>query len=343
MRLCCYGHVAIVCRGCKSSETVGGAGEGKNLGHTCPLRLRARENINRIVHEDNAKMHWEYMDSWCMNRVQDNLSRRVLRGYSSARSRDFFTATNSGSIVGFRPAFVPLTPDDTGNGQVVPVATLYMDGKPVLVPRYPVMDGDVQEYRNGTKLEFREPLDDPRYQIQVIKVDGIYIADRNLLCDISWDELNRQGFGYQAPAPKAELPTLEAAAAAPNWEKMFSWLDEPVRCGYLAPDFTMETDPAIENEKIGFRPMFAGDPNIPNGVGVPIATLYLSGSPTRIPKYPDHEGDIPEFKSGDKIEFREPLGDPEYQITATAVGDKLIADYCVLRNISWNELKAQGF
>ena len=53
-------------------------------------------------------------------------------------------------------------------------------------------------YRNGTKLEFREPLDDPRYQIQAIKVDGIYIADRNLLYSISWDELNRQGFGYIA-------------------------------------------------------------------------------------------------------------------------------------------------
>ena len=50
-----------------------------------------------------------------------------------------------------------------------------------------------------------------------------------------------------------------------------------------------------------------------------VATLYLSGTPVK------------------------PLDDPEYQITATAVGGKLIADYCVLRNISWNELKAQGF
>ena len=161
-------------------------------------------------------MHWEYMDSWCMNRVQDNLSRRVLRGYSSARSRDFFTATNSGSIVGFRPAFVPLTPDDTGNGQVVPVATLYMDGKPVLVPRYPAWSGDVQKYRKGAKLEFREPLDDPRYQIQAIKVDGIYIADRNLLCMISWKELTQQRFGNQILAPKVELPTLEATTAMPH-------------------------------------------------------------------------------------------------------------------------------
>ena len=296
-----------------------------------------------IVQKDNGKMHWGKMYSWCMDRDKDYSSSRAVRGYNSARLWHYNNAAYSSPYVGFRPAFIPLTPDDTGNGQVVPVATLYMDGKPVLVPRYPVMGGGVQKYRKGAKLEFREPLNNPRYQIQAIKVDGIYIADRNILCCISWDELNWQGFGYQAPAPKAELPTLEAAAAAPNWEKMFSWLDEPVRCGYLAPDFTMETDPAIENEKIGFRPMFAGDPNIPNGVGVPIATLYLSGSPTRIPKHPDHEGDIPEFRPGDKIEFREPLDDPEYQITATAVGDKLIADYCVLRNISWNELKAQGF
>lgn len=124
---------------------------------------------------------------------------------------------------------------------------------------------------------------------------------------------------------------------------MFCWLDEPIRCGYLASDCTVITDPAVESEKIGFRPMFPGDPSIPDGERISVATLYLSGTPVKVPEQPDYEGDIPEFKPGDKIEFREPLDDPEYQITATAVGGKLIADYCVLRNISWNELKAQGF
>ena len=301
------------------------------------------DRLADIVHEDDDKMHWREMYSWCMDLGKDHLSLRAVRGCDSARYWFNNYASRSSQLVGFRPAFVPLTPDDTENGQVIPVATLYMDGKPVLVPQNPVRNGDIQGYRDEAQLEFREPMNDFRYQIRAIKVDGIYIADRNLLHSISWDELNRQGFGYQSPAQKAELPTLEAAVAAPNWEKMFCWLDEPIRCGYLAPNCTMETDSAIKNERIGFRPMFAGDPNIPNGVGVPIATLYLSGTPVKVPEHPDHEGDIPEFRTGDKIEFREPLDDPEYQITATAVGGKLIADYCVLRNVSWNELKAQGF
>lgn len=136
---------------------------------------------------------------------------------------------------------------------------------------------------------------------------------------------------------------METAVAAPNWEKMFCWLDEPIRCGYLASDCTVITDPAVESEKIGFRPMFSGDPSIPDGERISVATRYLSGTPVKVPEQPDYEGDIPVFRTGDKIEFRKPLDDPEYQITATAVGGKLIADYCVLRNISWNELKAQGF
>ena len=296
-----------------------------------------------IVHEDDDKMHWREMYSWCMDRDKVDSSFSAVRGYFSARLWYDYYARNSRSHIGFRPVFVPKISDNIKDGQIVQIATLYMGGEPVLVPQNPVEFGDVQGYRRGTKLEFREPMNDFRYQIRAIKVDGIYIADRNLLHSISWDELNRQGFSYQVQTLEAELPTLGAAAAALNWEKMFCWLDNPVRCGYLAPNCTIETDPTIENEKIGFRPMFAGDPSIPDGETVSVATLYLSGSPTRIPEQPDHEGDIPEFKHGDKIEFREPLSDPEYQITATAVGGKLIADYCVLRNISWNELKAQGF
>lgn len=148
-----------------------------------------------IVCEDNTKMHWEGMVSWCMDRYKNDLSCRAVRGYLSARRWYDYTATLSGSDFGFRPAFVPLTPDVTKNGTVIPIATLYMSGKPVLVPQNPVNGGDIQQYRKGAKLEFRKPLDDPRYQIQAIKVDRIYIADRNLLCEISWERLAHQGFG----------------------------------------------------------------------------------------------------------------------------------------------------
>ena len=148
-----------------------------------------------IVHGDNKKMYWRRMYSWCMDRDKDYPSFRVVRGCDSARFWNYYLAASSSPRVGFRPAFVPLSPDDTENGRVIQVATFYMDGEPVLVSQNPVGFGDVHEYRKGAKLEFGEPLDDPRYQIHAIKVDGIYIADRDLLCMISWKELTQQGFG----------------------------------------------------------------------------------------------------------------------------------------------------
>lgn len=176
--------------------------------------------------------------------------------------------------------------------------------------------------------------------------ESLRLGDIELMGDGDWNRLmqqiNQRAIQVSSHS-RAILPTQKAAEQAPNWERMFCWLDEPARCGYFAPDFTVETDPAIENKRIGFRPMFIKDSGIPNVGHIAIATLYFSGVPVKIPKHPDYEGDIPLFRYGDKIEFRKPLDDPEYQITATAVGGKLIADYCVLRNILWNELKAQGF
>lgn len=97
--------------------------------------------------------------------------------------------------VGFRPVF-DVTGIDTliPNGALVAAATLYMNGVPVKVPQNPTEDGDVQDYIPGARLEFRPALKDPAYMVQTIKVGDILIADRALLKNISWDDLQRQGF-----------------------------------------------------------------------------------------------------------------------------------------------------
>lgn len=64
-----------------------------------------------------------------------------------------------------------------------------MNGESVKVPINPVYGGDIVYYKEGAKLEVREPLDDPDYQIKAIKVGSIYIADRVLLTNISYNQI----------------------------------------------------------------------------------------------------------------------------------------------------------
>lgn len=151
------------------------------------------DRLADIVRGDNAKMHWNEMYSWCTDQDEVNPLTRAIRGFSSSHHLDYCYADVK-SDVGFRPVFVPPTHDVTENGRIILIATLYMDGKPVFVPQNPMWTWEIQQYREGAKLEFREPLDDPQYQIRAIAVDGIYIADQNLLRSISWNELKAQGF-----------------------------------------------------------------------------------------------------------------------------------------------------
>ncbi len=64
-----------------------------------------------------------------------------------------------------------------------------MDSKPVKVPQSPTRNGDIPDYIPGAKLEMREALDDPSYQVQAIKAGDVLIADRVLLKNISWDDI----------------------------------------------------------------------------------------------------------------------------------------------------------
>ena len=143
--------------------------------------------------EDNDTMHWSHMYSWCQDEYPGSMSPRAVRGYYSARRWHYYAAFR-GVFVGFRPTFEVLHPDPlTPDGTIITVGTLYMDGKPVRVPKNPTWDGDIPDYAPGTKLELRETLDDHAYQVQAIRVGDVLIADRILLKNISWEDLAAQG------------------------------------------------------------------------------------------------------------------------------------------------------
>ena len=169
-------------------------GEISNMLQIKKMRLPTCEEYDLLataVKEDNNRMHWNDMLSWCQDVDPNWTSHRAVRGYRSARYGCYYYATLRHAHVGFRPTFKILNPDPlTPDGTIITVGTLYMDGKPVKVPQNPTQDGDIPNYIHGAKLEMREALDDPSYQVQAIKAGDVLIVDRVLLKNISWDDLN---------------------------------------------------------------------------------------------------------------------------------------------------------
>lgn len=147
-----------------------------------------------IVDGDDAVMHWRKMFSWCQDMDKDYPEGRTTRGYYSARLWGYNSTSYRYANLGFRPAFEPLSTDSlVSDGAVVVAGTVYMNGNPVINPASPTWYGDIPNYLPGAKLEMREALGDPAYQVKAIKVGNVLIADRVLLKSISWEDLHIQG------------------------------------------------------------------------------------------------------------------------------------------------------
>ena len=107
-----------------------------------PLRLsnvrlptcKEYDLLAKAVKESNDIMHWESMYSWCQDADPDWASTRAVRGYRSARTWYFSSATYRSVGVGFRPAVEILNPGILGpDGAAIMIGTLYMDDKPVKI------------------------------------------------------------------------------------------------------------------------------------------------------------------------------------------------------------------
>ncbi len=145
-----------------------------------------------VCKDKDDVIHWKDIYTWCEDTgvIQDKAA-RVLRGYYSAR--DYYCTSASSRLVycGFRPVFGALPSGALAleDGEMVTVGTLYTNETPVKVPKDPRMGGDILKHKVGAILEFRESLDDPKYQVRAIKAGNVLIADRCLLNRISWDDI----------------------------------------------------------------------------------------------------------------------------------------------------------
>jgi hypothetical protein len=337
------------------------------------MRLPTCEEYDLLataVKEDNNRMHWNDMFSWCQDADPALASTRAVRGYHSARLWTRGNATARRAHVGFRPAVEIPNPDSlTPDGTIVTVGSLYMDGKPVKVPQSPTKDGDIPDYIPGAKLEMREALDDPDYQVKAIKAGDILIADRVLLKNISWDDAQDALRPEQTEthdtqkalnSGKMRLPTCEeydllvTTTKGNNdimhWAGIFSWCQDkgpnsaPVRAvrGYHSARNWFDSNATSRSEGVGFRPVVEilnPDPPTPDGTIVTVGTLYMDDKPVKVPQNPTKDGGIPDYIPGAKLEMREALDDPSYQVRAIKAGDVLIADRVLLKNISWMEVE----
>ena len=321
-----------------------------------------------VTDENNDLANWRDMLSWTLN-ADKPASYRAVRGYYSARYWDPDTATYRSVSVGFRPAFESLSSDRLEDGQCIIVGTLYMDGKPVPVPKSPVCDGDIMDYIPGATLEMREALDDPDFQVQAIKVGNVLVCDRNLLKMISWADIENQGFcpGHpQKLCPEdiktARIPTDEEwdwfmdvtgeNNDLANWKDMFSWTlgvgklasNRAVR-GWVSARHWNHISATLRYVRVGFRPAFEplNPDSLVSGQRVVVGTLYMDGKPVAVPKNPVCDGDILNYIPGATLEMREALDDPDFQVQTIKVGDILVCDRNLLKMISWTDIENQGF
>ena len=162
------------------------------------MRLPTRPELSTMAHVVNGMdsiMHWEFIFSWCKESVLGWEDLRMTHGWMSACYWSNSPKSSRIDSLGFRPTFEALDTDTMEvDGAFFVVGTLYMNGQPVRIPQTPTWDGDITNYEPDAKLELRKALDSPDYQVRAIKAGEVLIADRVLLKNISWEDLNNQGF-----------------------------------------------------------------------------------------------------------------------------------------------------
>jgi len=164
--------------------------------NTLKMRIPTYEEWDLLIDaigDDNTITHWENMCFWVQKKdfEESNTIYRANCGYLSARNCNFISASYRIVYVGFRPAFDALSCDRlcVRDGETIAIGTLYMNGRPIKVPLNPVWDGDIESYIPGASLSFGPALDDPAYTVTAIKIGNTFIADRTLLKNISYKDI----------------------------------------------------------------------------------------------------------------------------------------------------------
>jgi len=182
--------------------------------------------------EENSLLHWSGIWTWCQEPVrsvaaEENpigrflpVDHSALRGCTAPRGWNVASQDIRANYMGFRPILEPVDPEtmtldrarwaDVPTGTGMPLGTLYMDDNPLTIPKNPIDTGDIPDYVPGAQLRIGRTLTDPDKQIRVIKCGDIFIADRVLIKNISWADLDRLGLVYgQKAKPQIRVPKMQ--------------------------------------------------------------------------------------------------------------------------------------
>lgn len=144
-----------------------------------------------------------------------------------------------------------------------------------------------------------------------------------------------------------------------HWKGMASWVNAPENKRNLPPayranrgcnsaHFWYYDSASIRGICLGFRPACipASDTlisEVKEGESTVIGTLYMGGKPVKVPKKPTWDGDVEDYIPGATLEMREALEDPAYQVTGIRVEYAFIADRCLLKKISYEDIESAIF
>ena len=209
-------------------------------GQPYEVRLLTSDEWDKVIDTvgaNNNLLHYSKTASW----VQDNddmfPSWAIVRGGKQARTKDSYSKTDRGPIVGFRPCLVPLNPStlkpdnsrfsNVKDGELLSFGTVRIGAHatPYAVPKTRGSEGDIPHYYGGGVVSIYDSTDVGKRNIQWVKAGNLLVADRNLLLNVDWNQINDWGLVYgqgrnertvQAPAKKPSLNSLIQSADERN-------------------------------------------------------------------------------------------------------------------------------
>jgi len=177
---------------------------------------------------NNDLIHYDQMYSWCLDVPNGNPSSRVGQGATWT----YDTASSESPCMGFRPVLEPLDPDTLHpcsnrfqyiqEGSRIQMGALYMDDQPQCTPLDPTSTGDIPDYKAEASLRIGDSTLDSSKHIRWIKWGDLFVCDRNLVKNISWDDLNRQGLVYGTSRSLRPHPSMDELIEQAEQSKLAS-------------------------------------------------------------------------------------------------------------------------
>ncbi len=157
------------------------------------------DDIIKISEAHHNPFRWRGIYSVCNNIIKSSKEPPmcVLRGHISCNMHCLDMTDFRSYALGFRPVLVPVCEDTLEintafiktlpDGSTMKKFSLTMDEKPV-----PILENTAKThaYIQGSQLDFS----DTKHNITWIKFPGGFVANRNLLREVSWNDLHQQGF-----------------------------------------------------------------------------------------------------------------------------------------------------